>query len=483
MQILLINPACHSPLGGIISKHYPLNLAYLGTYLEREGFKVDLLDLNVERIDIHKFKELLFKINPQVVGITAMTNTFNVACRIAAIIKEASSQIKIIAGGQHVTALPDETLNTCKAIDCVVMGEGEKTLAEVCTRIKNSQTLEGVKGALYRSDSGIKHEAERELIANLDDLPFPRRDYIGISKYKKNHVSRGISRQYLNIAEMFLSRGCPGRCIFCAANVSWQNKIRFRSIPNILAEIEYCKEELNADHFSFEDDSFTFNRGLVEALCNELRKKKVTWNCNLRVDMVTPDLLRLMAESGCIKVLFGIESGSQRILDLIQKNITLEQVERAVEWANQAGIKFIEGSFIMGVHPEETLEDISSTLSLIKRLKINSLMLALACPLPGTRLYDLLKRESPHNEIAWRDFMFYGKKRSLSTTKYVSSNHLDLLQKKAYLDFYLKPSLIRNVWNNSKTFAEKSYFVISGMYFLKSLLPAVFHRTRKDAFL
>ena len=268
---------------------------------------------------------------------------------------------------------------------------------------------------------------------------------------------------------MILSRGCPGKCIFCATNVTWKNKIRFRSIENILSEIDHCREKFGINHFSFEDDSFSFNRNWAEALCAKLKTMKVTWNCNLRVDMVTQDLLKLMAESGCIKVQFGIESGSQRILDLIEKNTSIAEIRQAVDWAHLAKIKFIEGSFILGVHPEERPEDIFSTLRLIRQLKINLLIASLACPFPGTRLYELMKRDLPHQEIRWEDFVFYGKKPILAT-KYLSKEKLIQLQKKIYLDFYLRPELLWRIWSNAQTFAEKDYWVASGLNFLSSIL-------------
>lgn len=468
MRILFINPSLPL-LTNLISKQYPLNLAYLGTYLEKKGFSISLFDANIEKLSVLQFKKLLLRIKPQIIGITMMTATFNNSCRIATTIKEVLPETKVIVGGSHVSALPGETLKSCNAIDCVVVGEGEETFAEICECVKRNQSFAGVKGIVYRLNGSVKYNILRELIENLDILPFPRRDYIDMRRYKRSHVSRGFSRKYLNIVEMILSRGCPGECIFCATNVIWRNKIRFRSITNILAEIEYCRKKINANHFSFEDDSFSFNRHWAELLCVELKKEKITWNCNLRVDMITPDLLRLMAESGCRKVQFGIESGSQKILNLIQKNISLEQVEQAVEWANQAKIRFIEGAFILGVHPEENLDDVLSTLRLIRRLKINLLMLSLACPFPGTKLYDLVKNNLICQEARWEDFMFYGK-RTVSVTKYLSRNQLVRLQKKAYISFYLNPKLIWRTWNETRSISEKGYWIRSGLNFLNEII-------------
>ena len=469
MRILLVNPSLSSPsMQGIISTQYPLNLAYLGAYLESKGHSVHLADFNIERLGDAQFKEMLLRVSPQVAGITAMTATFNNACRIAAKIKSVLPEIKIVAGGSHVTALPQETLNMCKAIDCVVAGEGEEVFAEICGRLEEDKAFEGIQGIAYRNCSGIKQEPPREPINNLDILPFPKRDYVEIKKYKRSHVSRGISRKYLNIAEMILSRGCPGKCIFCATNVIWQNKVRFRSVENILREIEQCMKEFGANHFSFEDDSFSCNKDWTELLCAEFKRLKITWNCNLRADMVTQDLLRLMKESGCIKVQFGIESGSQRILDLMQKNISLEKIKKSIEWAYRAKIKFIEGSFILGAHPEEKLEDVLSTAGLIKQLKINLLMVSLACPFPGTKLYELMKRDSPGRDIKWKDFVFYGKNPIL-ITKYLSKEKLVQLQRKMYLDFYLRPGLMWSTWNNARTPGEKYYWISSGINFLSSI--------------
>jgi len=468
MKILLINPPL--PLStNLISKQYPLNIAYLGTYLEKRGFDISFIDLNIEQLSSNQLRKLVLKINPQVVGITVMTATFNNSCRIAVDVKEILPEVMVIVGGSHVSALPEETLKSCKAIDCVVVGEGEETFAEICERVKGNQSFAGANGVVYRANGSIKYEMPREFIKDLDTLPFPRRDYVDMRRYKKSHVSRGFSRKYLNIAEMILSRGCPGECIFCATNVTWRNKIRFRSIQNILAEIEYCRQEFDANHFSFEDDSFSFNRHWVELLCVELKKEKITWNCNLRVDMVTPDLLKLMSESGCRKVQFGIESGSQKILNLIQKNTSLEQVEQAVEWANQAKIRFIEGAFILGIHPDENLDDVLSTLQLIRRLKINLLMLSLACPFPGTKLYELVKNNSVYQEAKWEDFMFYGKS-PVSVTKYLSGDQLVRLQRKAYTSFYLNPKLIWKTWNETRSLSEKCYWIRSGVNFLNEAL-------------
>ncbi len=394
MRIVLLRPKTHLKDLGIVSVQYPINLGYLSAFLKANGVEVKVFDLEVMLLTDKELIDSIAVFKPDLIGITSMTPTIIEAHRIAKLCKNSGMTPPIAIGGVHASAIPKETLVEFQSFDIAVVGEGEQTLLETVQKVSRGESLNGVPGLVYKKGSDILVGPKRELISKMDDLPYPDREMVPIDLYKSSHVSRGFSRRYLRIAEIMIARGCPYFCTFCASQVNFGRKVRFRSIDNIRGEIELLVKKQNVNHFSILDDTFTLRRELTESLCNIFKELRVTWDCFSRVDRVDEKMARMMVESGCRKISFGIESGSKRILKLIRKDIMPEQVRKAFKVCKKAGMKYVEGTFILGGDVSETLEDIEETKKLIYQIRPDILGLFTIVPYPGTYLNIVMMRSS-----------------------------------------------------------------------------------------
>ncbi len=465
-DVILIRPPRISSDRAYISLQTPLNLGYLAAYLIRYGFRAQIWDFEIQSFGeefIQKVKKL--KNHFLLFGITAFTPTVNNAHKIAKTLKEEFPDIPIVLGGPHASVFPEETLREFPYFDIAVIGEGEETLKEVCERIKKNQSFERVKGIAYRKNNEIVRGQDREVINDLDSIPFPARYFFDNKLYRGHHVSRAFSRRFLNIAELITSRGCPYSCIFCGRP---DRKVCLRSVPNILAEVEECVNKYHIDHFSILDDIFSLKEDRVIEFCQGIKKiKDISWDCYCRVDSVSEGLLKQMVNAGCQKISFGIESGSQRILDLIKKGITLEQVKKVFRWAHRAGLKYVEASFMIGSHPDETRGEIDLTCKLIKEIKPDILMLTVAIPYPGSPLFKImLERDYLKKEFRWEEFTFSSNNLHWRT-KYFDPVQLISMRNSILNKFYLRFGYIIKKLINIKRINEFMYWKDIGLDFLK----------------
>lgn len=469
MRVLLIQPCGVKEVREeYVSTQFPMNLGYIAAALQNDGHDVRLLDFNVQNIDLSDY---ILKFTPAVVGLTAMTPAINAAGEIAKKIKEVDPKIFVVLGGVHASALPAETMDDFPEVDFIVYGEGEETAKELFRAIEGEKNFDGITGIIYRKDNKIIKNAPRPLIKNLDEIAFPARDLVDMSYYKKSHVSRGFSRKYQNILELMTSRGCPNRCIFCAGHINYGVSLRFRSFENVAAEITECVKKYGINHISIEDDTFTLNRQLVEQFCDFCKSRRLTWNCNSRVNTVTFDLLKKMSESGCRKISFGVESGSPRILGLIKKGITLEQVKNAFKLAKAAGIRYIEGTFILGCHIDETPEDIEMTKKLIWELLPDFVMLSVMCPFPGTEIYEDMRREGYlPDKPNWDDFSFFIDREKYGRLRHITHAELNIIQRDVIKKYFTSPRYIWSQLKKMRSLSEFLYFANLGAAYVKKFL-------------
>jgi radical SAM superfamily enzyme YgiQ (UPF0313 family) len=390
MRVALVQPRCAAAVDvEYVSLQFPLNLGYLAAALRADGHEVRLVDRNVQ--PPAALDRLLREFAPEVVGVTSMTAAYPIARQVIADVRAARPTATIVLGGAHGTALPERTLEENPGLDVVVIGEGERTLCELVRAVGAGGDRDAVAGIAWRGPDGLRRTPPRGFIDDLDSIPFPARDLVPLSLYNRQHASRGFSRKYMRIAELVTTRGCPHRCIFCASHICTGRKLRARSVANVLAEVDDCVARYGVTHFSIEDDAFTFHRDNALALCAGFAARGLTWNCNARVDNVDRELLQVAARSGCLKVSFGVESGSPRILAKTRKGITVDEVRAAVREARAAGIRFVECTFLLGAHPDETPEDIVATQALIRELHADLTSLCVTCPYPGTEYARILQ--------------------------------------------------------------------------------------------
>lgn len=374
MKIALLNP--EAPVNRFDFKGFlgePLGLLYIASVLERHGHDVRVFDLQMNpKLDI--IKEIGNYI-PDLIGITSMTANFYKAKKTANYIRQKFS-IFTVLGGVHATFTSNE-LAQHPEFDAYVQGEGESTMLELINTLKEGDNLSNVDGLVYKANGMPVYNKPRPLIDNLDTIPYPARHLIDMNSYISHKGS----------AALITTRGCPYSCIYCSTSKMHGNRYRTRGIENVIKEIEIVLDAYAPPRLSFVDDNFTFNRQRVRMLCKaiEERKFEIPWSCNARVDNIDEDLLKLMKESGCEEILFGIESGSQDILNKIKKGFTRKHVERAMKLAKEIGIKTAI-SLVLGL-PGENRNTIKETIQFIKSINPDSCTFFFATPFPGTYLH------------------------------------------------------------------------------------------------
>ncbi len=430
-EVLLIrtaNPAMRD-FRGIGASQHPLNLLYLATYLNANGVKASVYDLEVEPLE--GLRRRLAETPPLLGGVTAMTTGIGLAAEVCSLLKAAGA--RTVVGGAHATALPAETLRDTGA-DFVITGEGERPLLELAAALAASSPFENIAGLAFTRD-GAPVVNPRPGPLDLDSLPVPDRSLLRLELYR-GHTTPGVPS---GGAMLFTARGCPFACAYCASRVVGGGRVRLRSIPKVLEEVDYLAG-LGFTHITVDDDTLTLDRRRVLAFCAGMKARRgLTWNCTSRADAMDRELTEAMRDAGCIKIAFGVESGSQRVLDAIGKKITVAQARECFRLAREAGLP--AQAFFMVGHPEETPEDIAATETLIHELKPDLLFLSLASPLPGTRYHEIFKREGWLPDVPWRDYSFFPESPAWRT-RHFTGPELTALRKSISRRYYFSPAFI-----------------------------------------
>ena len=440
VDLLLVNAYIQGTYG-IVEKarehRQPLGLGYVAAYAEENGYSVRILDCDAEGITPANFSELLHKLSPKVVGFSSVTPVIMTTIEMADIVRKYSQDVLIVAGGAHVTALPEETLKRSK-IDIIVRGEGEDTIVEILKYSKGRIGLSGIKGISYKDNGKVVHNPDRELMRSIDSLPFPARHLLPMEKYRVGNYLGPYGEKLANIVA---TRGCLYRCIFCGQDIIFKHTVRMRTAKKIADELEGIIKDFGIRAFLFEDSTFTAKPGLVEETCKEIlsRGLKIRWGAMGRVDLVDEKLYRLMKKAGCILIFYGIESGSQDILNRARKNITLDQARKAVKAARVAGIP-VNTSFILGL-PGENKNTIMKTIDFSIELDPDYATFSLATPYPGTEFYDIAVKEGL-DVSDWNKFKSARYSEPMYVPKGLAPDELKLYYKLAYRKFYLRPNYI-----------------------------------------
>ncbi|RLE13156.1 B12-binding domain-containing radical SAM protein [Candidatus Aerophobetes bacterium] len=435
MKVMLILPPSKFVLKdklGITS--VPLGLAYLASFIEKDGHKVKIIDSNTLGYRIKDIKEEIEKFNPHLVGVTATTSCIYDAYEVAKIIKEVDPGIKVVIGGPHVTFIAKETLKECPFIDVVVRGEGEETFRELVNFFESSSedtwSLEEVKGITFRKDNKIIETDSRSLIKNLDSIPFPAYHLLPMEKY---------SLEGKRFATIITSRGCPFSCIFCSSSRLFGKTWRARSPENVIEEIKLLKNKYGVREIEFLDDTFTLNKKRAEKICEILIKEKIdiSWSCSSRVDTIDESLIEKLKKAGCHTIYVGVESGSQKILNIIDKGITLPQIEKTINLIKKVNINSF-GSFILGI-PGETVKTIKKTINFAKKLNPSFVQFSICTPYPGTKLFEMAKEKG---WLLTKDWSKYTILDQVMKIPGMVTTNLNRWLLRAYLSFYLRPKFI-----------------------------------------
>jgi radical SAM superfamily enzyme YgiQ (UPF0313 family) len=340
----------------------PYGLFSLGAQAIRSGHQVKVL--NLSGFAWQRAEEVVKELDADIFGMSCWTANRRGVALTAQAIRRFHPNARIVIGGPHATPLGREMLEHYPEIDCVTLGESDGTFAEIVERVEAGRSLSGLPGALVRTSSGIEMGPDRPNVRELDTLECPHR-------YYDTHI-------------VMTSRGCPWACTFCGAETTWGRGFRGHSVPYVLDMIESALARVRVRMIQIKDDTFTTNKKRVLELCRGIRERKLNflWSCDTRVDVLNEELLREMRLAGCQRLSLGVESGSQRILDAIHKNITVDEIVEAAEMAKRWGVHV--RFYMMLGNRGETAETFGETLEFLERAKPHQYIFSCLSVYPGT---------------------------------------------------------------------------------------------------
>src|SRR3989344_2600196 len=437
-KILLVNPRVDTRATP------PIGLCYIAAVLEKEGYSVKIHDPIPTRKGFSKeINDSLEEVKPDVVAFTCTAPQEDPSFEQAKLTKEFNPNILTVIGGPLISSDGERIIKN-QYMDVAVQGEGEITFLELIKSFEEEIGFRDIKGAIYKEGNKVIKNPPRELIQDLDSLPFPARHLLDMEWYsKKNSMIRGC---WMRTTSLMGARGCPFKCIFCASPKTLGNSVRLRSPDNVLDEIEELISKYKIEAIKATEDVFTHDIKWVNEFCDKIieRKLDIKWDCQSRVNAsaINLETLKKMRKAGCIQVEFGVESGSQKVLNTIKKGVVIEQTIEAFDLCREAGIRSM-ANFIIG-HPYETYEDIEKTRRLARRIKADYAQFYIATPLPGTELYEMAEKNG------WlRDGQtFYGREAGEHITMECEFSAKELLRIRDELDSEFSKSTIGGYLTN-----------------------------------
>jgi radical SAM superfamily enzyme YgiQ (UPF0313 family) len=424
----------------------PLGIASIAAFLRQSGFNVGIIDGPAGNIGNDGIIEKVRALRPKVVGFSSITPVFHRSVELAKIIKKHFLGILVVIGGHHASILPAEVLRDNPCFDLAVYGEGEITAFELLERFRERDfalsafltdyaMLEDIHGIAFRRSGGITLTPRRQHIQDLDMLPDPAWDLLPMERYIP------LPNQYLRkpVVHMVTTRGCAFQCSFCSNNAVFGRKLRAISPKRLVGMIRRVKDEFGAREISFWDDSMTTDNKWMFEFCDLVLRKRldITWTCYSRVDTVSRGLLAAMKKAGCWNIFYGYEAGNQRLLDMINKKVTLEQIRQANQWTKETGIE-VRASFMLAL-PGETPRTAKETIDFAVSLEPDYAQFTLTTPYPKTKLFEETEK---HGTLS-KDFAQY----NIWEPVFVPSGYKDKAEVKAisrmaFRRFYLRPGYL-----------------------------------------
>jgi anaerobic magnesium-protoporphyrin IX monomethyl ester cyclase len=468
MKVLLINP----PIENMITTNIPefvdtergynpsLGIMYSAAYAEKyTDHKIEILDMIVEGMSYDKLENEIKKRDPDIAGITTTTFTLIDSIITAKIIKEIDNDIKVVFWGPHAYIYPEETIRLPE-VDFLVLGEGEITFTELLQKIEDYEELKKVKGIVIKHDDRFVNTGYRGFIEDLDSLPFPARHLTPYKKYYSLIAKRNP------VTTMFTSRGCSYRCLFCH-RPHMGKKFRARSPVNVVAEMEECVN-MGIHEILVYDDTFNVNKQRVLDICNLIKERglDIYFDIRARIDRINKEMLIALKEAGCVRIHYGVESANQRILDILRKDITIEQAEKVIKMTKDVGIETL--AYFMIGNPTETRDEILNTIKFAKKLKPDYCHFSVTTPFPATPLYELGLEKGVFDDY-WKGFASNPTKNFVPQLweEKMSREELIGLLEHAYKSFYTRPSYVFKKILKVRSFDEFKRKAKAGMRLLK----------------
>ncbi|UCD34786.1 MAG: radical SAM protein [Nitrospiraceae bacterium] len=410
----------------------PLDLAYMSAVLEEKGIECRMRDYPVEGGSWQDVEEEIRGFAPSLLVIYTTITSVKDDLRACGIAKAVKGEIVTIAKGGDTTISPEERLELCEDLDIAIIGEPEVTMLEIAEGRERKEIL----GICFREEGRVVRTGRRPFVEDIDRFPFPSRHLL-----KQELYVRPDTGEVQTTVQS--SRGCPAKCIYCLSRVVAGAELRLRSPGNVVDELEHCVREYGIRNFFFRADTFTWDREWVVAVCREILRRKldIQWVANSRANTICAERLMWMKRAGCWLVSFGVESGNQYILDMTQKGITLQESREALRLAKKHGLKTFV-TFLIGM-PWDTRETIMETFDFAREIDGDYFEVILPYPFPGTRYYEIAKRDGLIEEGAYDKF--YDHFNSVVRTYHLTAAELTELKKKSFWYLYARPRYIKKI--------------------------------------
>jgi anaerobic magnesium-protoporphyrin IX monomethyl ester cyclase len=466
-RILFVNPPLgaakrYGALAQAGGKAYPFGLCYLAAATRTHGFDTLILDADVLNLRYDQALSSILDSDPDYIGFTATTSAISTASQLALSVKNVNPSIVTFIGGSHVCALPEITLLENPGFDFAVIGEGEHTVVEALQNLKQNNDLTTVKGLALRKANNVFFTGLRPRIKDLDSLGYPAFDLLpNLTKFYRVSTQSVCD---LPSASLITSRGCLGRCTFCDRSV-FSNQVTFHSADYMVNLIGKLKKKYAIKCILFEDDNFMAFKPRLKRFVELLKsnKTKISWSALSRIDTIDQESLELAREGGCWQIQYGIESGSQKILDFMQKGILVNQVEKVLELTKKTGIE-IKGFFMLG-NPLEDESSIEETRRLVMKSSLSDIALTFFTPYPGSAIYNNI---NAHGTLRpkWDDMTSYN---VVFIPKGMTGQGLISSQKEILKSFYSRPKIFLSYLTRAKSLRALIELFVSGFVLLKYL--------------
>lgn len=432
----------------------PLNLLLLAAIVREKGYEPSIIDCPAHGLGYGDLIKRLQAINPKFVGITAMTPHIMQANKLAETIKKELPETVIILGGAHISAVPEETMRRFPDIDIGVIGEADYSLPELLDALNSGKSASFVNGFINRENGKLVNTGQRKEKIRLDGLPFYAWDILeGFPHVYKTSL---FATHRTPATPLITSRGCPGKCTFCYSGS--HETLSTHSAKYTVEMLKHLKKTYGIKEFILFDDNFVMYRKNLLNLLKMLIEEKLdmTWSCNARIDMVNEEVLNLMEQAGCWQISYGIETGNQKIMDSLEKNITKEKVWKTIELTRKAGIRTV-GYFMIG-HFGETQETIDETIQFARNIGLDDFRMSFFTPLPGTKA-SLIADQYGVFENNWEKMNLFS---PVFFPKGITQEQLINNQKRAIRKFFFRP---KAVWSYLKM-VKNPVIALRGAYML-----------------
>lgn len=444
----------------------PLGIAYIASYLRRYGHDCTIFDGLLQPVPL---AELCQKaLSYDVIGITVNSAFALRAIELIQALKVAGVQAPLVVGGPHVTALPEALLDY--GADYAVVGEGEATSLELVNNLTSGEgSIREIAGVVFKENGVSVFTGRRDLIEPLDSLPLPARDLLPMHLYSASPARS--SRQPSHSA--VLSRGCPGICSFCSKK-TFGTKVRYFSPDRIVEEFFLLRDKYGAKDIAVLDDNFAANHDIILETSEKLIRRQfgISWSVEARIDGVNREILKALKRAGCSFICYGIESGSQRLLDYMNKKITKDQIRYTIRITKEVGIP-IRGYFMLGL-PTETLKEMEETVNFSMELDLDVASFSLFVPFPGTLEYQRALKSGCFPDPEFFHHMILPEFNFIPKPIYIpggmSANELLAMHRHAYNRYYFRPKWLLSRLMAIRSMGELGALINGGLTLIKNAL-------------